>query len=134
MRRGRRCVFAAMYQLRKDELLDRVATTMGSLASHARRTPNIAVDPAAWGPRPAGRAASCRRPPGVGIMQSPIGPSVVADCGPRQTSLHGSWEPKKEEETDAAVAHFFYHDHIAFKSARSPYFLKTTNKSIICMV
>ncbi len=36
----------------------------------------------------------------------------------RQRTLDASWDPKKKEDVDSAVARFFYHDHIAFNKAR----------------
>lgn len=39
-----------------------------------------------------------------------------------QRTFTGSWNPREREAVDAAIARFFYHDHIAFNVARSPYF------------
>ncbi|KAI5055828.1 hypothetical protein GOP47_0029349 [Adiantum capillus-veneris] len=47
----------------------------------------------------------------------------------RQATLGESWKPALKEEVDVAVARFFYHDHIAFNVARSPYFYEMARKS-----
>ncbi|KAH7283413.1 hypothetical protein KP509_34G006200 [Ceratopteris richardii] len=39
-----------------------------------------------------------------------------------QQTLRENWNPILKEEVDTTVARFFYHDHIAFNAARSPYF------------
>lgn len=36
----------------------------------------------------------------------------------RQRTLDQSWDPQKKADVDAAVARFFYHDHIPFVKAR----------------
>ena len=36
----------------------------------------------------------------------------------RQSTLDASWDPKKKEEVDTAVARFFFHDNISFNVAR----------------
>lgn len=49
--------------------------------------------------------------------------SMGASSGKQQT-LGAAWDPRKKERVDAAVARFFYHDHVAFNVARSPYFIE----------
>ncbi|KAH7288100.1 hypothetical protein KP509_31G012000 [Ceratopteris richardii] len=46
----------------------------------------------------------------------------------RQQTLHENWNPVLKEEVDTVVAHFFYHDHIAFNAAQSPYFKDMVKK------
>ncbi|MCO5549337.1 hypothetical protein L7F22_002806 [Adiantum nelumboides] len=62
----------------------------------------------------------------------PIKPSSSSFPYPRpskrQATLGESWKPALKEEVDVAVARFFYHDHIAFNAARSPYFKEMAKK------
>ncbi|KAH7297148.1 hypothetical protein KP509_26G055900 [Ceratopteris richardii] len=48
--------------------------------------------------------------------------------GKKQSTLESSWKPILKEEVDRAVARYFYHDHIPFRAARSPYFKDMVKK------
>ena len=88
-------------------------------AESARRNARVAVDPNTMAPttstprratstmQPNREAPTPSRPPGAGTSTRP-----------RQTTLQQNWNPRLKEETDMAVARFFFHDHIAFNAAR----------------
>ena len=48
----------------------------------------------------------------------PCGSFVMPTPPKRQNTLDASWDPKKKEEVDTAVACFFFHDNISFNVAR----------------
>lgn len=111
-------------QEKRRELLARVGTQESYLSSRPKR---VAIDPTTFvTPMSSeGSRAGPSTSPGnlFSFMSSavPTAPPATASR-PRQSTLHGSWDPKKKEETDAAVARFFYHDYIPFNAARSEYF------------
>ena len=106
---------------KRQELLDKLAVYVATAAETSRRNERVAVDPNTMG-----RATSTRRPPTARRTASqqiqPPSSSGLSGMGtytyPRQSTLQQNWNPLLKEETDMAVARFFYHDHIAFNAAR----------------
>ena len=103
---------------KRKELLERIA---GHEALKGARPARVAVNPASYVTPPeaslnmsmSGSASTSTTPraPSRGVFAMPT-PTR------RQSTLEGSWDPKKKEDVDTAVARFFFHDHIAFNAAR----------------
>ncbi len=90
---------------KRKDLLDKLAVY--EVVEAAKKNPRVAVDPAFIARRQEAEVDSSRE----AIPSSLLRPQ-------RQSTLHENWNPKLKEEVDAAVARFFYHDHIAFHAAR----------------
>lgn len=115
-------------EIRK-ELLAKLAAHQALSASQRVRAvdPNTYVTPTQTSGSTSGGGASSstpssRPPRGTtrGFTQTafPMPQPTAPSLSRRQSTLEGSWDPKKKEEVDAAVARFFFHDHIAFRVAR----------------
>ena len=107
---------------KRQELLDKLAVYEATAAEATRRNARVAVDPNTMArATPSRRPPTARRTPIEQSSQTPS-PSRVSGAGtstrPRQSTLQQNWNPRLKEETDMAVARFFYHDHIAFNAAR----------------
>ena len=95
-------------------------------AEAVRRSPHVAVDPNVMGRSrgsgmETGGTSSRSVPPHAHTSAPyPSDPTGMAtpSTRPRQSTLEENWNPRLKEETDMAVARFFFHDHIAFHVAR----------------
>ena len=97
---------------KKRELLERVAANESTSSARASRVaidPNTLLFPS--------QAASAKQSDSHGARNFTMPSSHTPYVPRRQSTLDSSWDPKKEE-TDAAVARFFFHDHIPFQIAR----------------
>ena len=108
---------------KRQELLDKLMVSDAAAVESARRNVRVAVDPNTMAPAPSRRHAT---PTARGFSpqqhtQTPL-PSrpsgVGASIRARQSTLQENWNPRLKEETDMAVARFYFHDHIPFHVAR----------------
>ncbi|KAH7281866.1 hypothetical protein KP509_36G067000 [Ceratopteris richardii] len=132
---------SAITSEKKQELLNKLA--ISDAQAHARRASQAPIDPASLvrssmpsssrassssvpvrAPTPTPTPTSTPHP--TPTSSTPSGMPYVRSS--RQQTLHENWNPVLKEEVDTAVARFFYHDHIAFNAARSPYFKDMVKK------
>lgn len=100
---------------KRREFLERIA---GHEALRSARPARVAVDPAAF-VSPIEGSASVSVSASTSATRSHVrGSFTMPTPARRQSTIEGSWDPKKKEEVDTTVARFFFHDHIAFNVAR----------------
>ncbi|KAH7331702.1 hypothetical protein KP509_20G047100 [Ceratopteris richardii] len=134
---------SAITSEKKQELLNKLA--ISDAQAHARRASQAPIDPASFvrSSMPSSSRASSSSAP---VRAPTLTPTPTSTSTPhptpssstpsgmpyvrqsRQQTLHENWNPILKEEVDTAVARFFYHDHIAFNAARSPYFKDMVKK------
>ncbi|KAH7433433.1 hypothetical protein KP509_07G069500 [Ceratopteris richardii] len=134
---------SAITSEKKQELLNKLA--ISDAQAHARRASQAPIDPASLvrssmpsssrassssvpvrAPTPTPTPTPTSTPHPTPTSSTPSGMPYVRSS--RQQTLHENWNPVLKEEVDTAVARFFYHDHIAFNAARSPYFKDMVKK------
>ena len=108
---------------KRQELLDKLA--IYEVAEVTRRSPQVAIAPNLM-VESRGRPMEASGNLGRGVPSHTF-PSIPFACGPSasttassrpcQSTLEENWNPRLKEETDMVVAHFFFHDHIAFYAA-----------------
>ncbi|KAH7316139.1 hypothetical protein KP509_21G079600 [Ceratopteris richardii] len=137
---------SAITSEKKQELLNKLA--ISDAQAHARRASQAPIDPASFvrsSMPSSSRASSSSVPVHAPTPTSTPTPTPTSTPHPtlssstpsgmpyvrqsRQQTLHENWNPVLKEEVDSAVARFFYHDHIAFNAARSPYFKDMVKKT-----
>ncbi|KAH7438979.1 hypothetical protein KP509_04G039900 [Ceratopteris richardii] len=130
---------SAITSEKKQDLLNKLA--ISDAQTHARRASQAPINPASFvrSSMPSSSRASSSSAPvhAPSPTPTPTPPTSTPSSTPsgmpyvrqsRQQTLHENWNPVLKEEVDTAVARFFYHDHIAFNAARSPYFKDMVKK------